>query len=73
MSRICRELLLALAGASFAQTLEGAAAALESQETVSVREMLNMMGEQGLLLLCMVLMLPFLLPVFALVSLLFFR
>lgn len=49
--------------ASLAQTLEAAARSLESQETVSVREMLSMMGEQGLLLLCMVLMLPFLLPV----------
>src|SRR5512139_3185797 len=49
--------------ATFAQTLEGAATTLEAQETVSVREMLHMMGEQGLLLLCMVLMLPFLLPV----------
>lgn len=49
--------------ATLAQTLEGAARSLESQKTVSVREMLNMMGEQGLLLLCMVLMLPFLLPV----------
>jgi hypothetical protein len=48
---------------TLAHTLEDTARRLESQETVSVREMLHLMGEQGLLLLCMVLMLPFLLPV----------
>lgn len=48
---------------SFAATLEDAAASLEGETTVTVRHMLQLVGEQGLLIFCMILMLPFLLPV----------
>ncbi len=48
---------------SFAATLEDAAALLDGEQTVTVRQMLKLVGEQGLLILCMILMLPFLLPI----------
>lgn len=48
---------------SFAATLEGAAALLDAEKTVTVRQLLHLVGEQSLLILCMILMLPFLLPI----------
>ena len=48
---------------SFAATLEEAAMSLEGETNVTVRHMLHLVGEQGLLIFCMILMLPFLLPV----------
>lgn len=48
---------------TFAATLEDAAAALEGQDKVTVRYLIQTMGEQGLLILLMILMLPFLLPI----------
>lgn len=48
---------------TFAATLEDAANALEGQQSVTVRYLIQTMGEQGLLILCMILMLPFLLPI----------
>src|SRR5688572_5177929 len=49
--------------APFTRTLEDAARKISTRETVTVRDMLELVGEQGLLILCMILMLPFLLPV----------
>jgi hypothetical protein len=48
---------------TFTQTLNEAARQISQRETVTVRDILELVGEQGLLILCMILMLPFLLPV----------
>jgi hypothetical protein len=48
---------------TFAATLEEAALSLDGEKTVTVRHMLQLVGEQGLLIFCMILMLPFLLPI----------
>ncbi|MBC8098315.1 MAG: exopolysaccharide biosynthesis protein [Armatimonadetes bacterium] len=49
-------------GNRLSDTLAATAAALTS-ETVSVRQLMTLVGEQGLLFFCMVLIIPFLLPV----------
>lgn len=52
--------------ASFSETLNSLIASLREdqvkKETVSVRELLEMVGEQGLLIFCMILTVPFLVP-----------
>lgn len=48
--------------ASLSRTLSGAASSLTG-ETTSVRELLALIGEQGMLMLCIFLTIPFLVPV----------
>ncbi|MCS6835279.1 MAG: exopolysaccharide biosynthesis protein [Anaerolineae bacterium] len=48
---------------TFSQTLSQVADTIETQEQVTLRELLMLIGEQGLLLFCMILVVPFLFPV----------
>ena len=47
---------------SFAATLADVADSIRNDERITVRRLFEAIGEQGLLLFCMILMLPFLLP-----------
>jgi hypothetical protein len=48
---------------SFAATLADVADSIRDEQRITVRRLFEAIGEQGLLLFCMILMLPFLLPV----------
>jgi len=48
---------------TFSQTLSEVADTIEKQAQVTLRELLALIGEQGLLLFCMILVVPFLFPV----------
>jgi len=48
---------------TFSQTLSEVADTIDKQEQVTLRELLALIGEQGLLLFCMILVVPFLFPV----------
>ena len=47
----------------FAQTLTSVADAIAHKPVVTLRELMSLIGEQGLLLFCMILVIPFLFPV----------